>query len=450
MDYALDDLRHRPLFGLHYIGHASYVHPVSMATALDLPAHLLDRVPALLLGGVNLVRALGLAGIPVIVASPDEEEPAFASRYCAAKCVLPPLAHPEAAVDAIVTIGDRLSSIYGRRVPLFYGSDDYLKLLYANRQRLERYFLLMLSEPDVGAALLTKDDFETFARKLGLPVPAAIAWDGNASESVASYARPVLVKPSNKDGWTDSPLRKRAFGCAKALVFASGAEAAADPVLALFRDQLTCQPYIAGDDTSNWSYHGFADEKSQVLEGFVGRKIRTNPPDNGESAYIELADNEELRALGAQLAARMNLKGIFKMDFKRDASTGEWFLLEVNARFNLWHYVGAANGVNLMRTAYHFLLDGSRPAPGVARRADIRWLSLHLDARAFLALRAEGKLGVLRWLASIVFARKVYNVFSWTDPGPWVDLWRRRFTRLGSRGGEKLLTYVRQWRSTAS
>ena len=57
---------------------------------------------------------------------------------------------------------------------------------------------------------------------------------------------------------------------------------------------------------------------------------------------------------------------------------------------------------------------------------------------------------MLRWLASILFARKVYNVFSWTDPGPWLALWRRRFTRLGSRGGEKLLTYFRQWRSTAS
>jgi predicted ATP-grasp superfamily ATP-dependent carboligase len=421
-----------------------------MATALDLPAHLLDRVPALLLGGVNLVRALGLAGIPVIVASADEDEPAFASRYCAAKCLLPPLNHPEAGVDAIVTIGDRLSSMYGRRVPLFYGSDDYLKLLYAHRERLERYFLLMLNEPAVGAALLTKDDFETFARSLGLPVPTAMEWDGSGAEGVAGHAGPVVVKPSHKDGWTDSPLRKLAFGRAKALVFANGAQAAGDPVLAPFRDQLTCQPYVAGDDRCNWSYHGFADEKSQVIEWFVGRKLRTNPPDNGESAYIELAANDDLRALGEELVKRMQLKGIFKMDFKRDARTGEWFLLEVNARFNLWHYVGAANGVNLMRTAYDFLLNGTRAVSTGARRCDIRWLSLQLDWRAFRALRAEGKLGVLRWLASIVFARKVYNVFSWSDPGPWLSLWRRRFGKAASRAPEKLLTYVRQWRSTAS
>src|SRR5215212_3979566 len=133
--------------------------PRSMATALDLPAHLLDRIPVVLLGGVNLVRALGLAGIPAIVASAKDDEPAFASRYCVAKVLLPPFSQADAAADALVTIGDRLATMYGRRVPLFYGSDDGLKLLYAHRERLERYFLLMLNDPAVASALLTKADF---------------------------------------------------------------------------------------------------------------------------------------------------------------------------------------------------------------------------------------------------------------------------------------------------
>jgi predicted ATP-grasp superfamily ATP-dependent carboligase len=416
-----------------------------MPTALDLPAHVFDRIPVVLLGGLNLARALGMAGIPVIVASPNEDEPAFASRYCAAKCLLPPLAQGDAAVDAIVTIGDRLSSMYGRRVPLFYGSDDALKLIYAHRQRLERYYVLLLNDPQVAQALLTKDGFAAFAVARNLPVPAALSW-----ERLQDHEGAVVVKPSDKEGWTDSLLRKRAFGHAKALVFRSGAEALRDPVLGLFRDKLTCQQYVAGDDSSNWSYHAFADEKGRVLESFVGRKLRTCPPDNGESAYIQLVENDELRALGERLAASMPLKGIFKMDFKQDAATGAWYLLEVNARFNLWQYLGAANGVNLMRTAYDFLLEGKRPAAPARHRVDIRWLSLELDARAFRAMRAEGRLGLARWLASIVFARKVYNVFSWTDPGPWLRFWARRLRRLSSRGPARFLTLLRQWRSTAS
>jgi predicted ATP-grasp superfamily ATP-dependent carboligase len=398
---------------------------------------------------VNLVRTLGLAGIPAIVASPKEDEPAFASRYCRARCLLPPYSQPEAAAEALVAIGARLMAQYGRRVPLFYGSDDALNLIYAHREQLERYYLVLLNDAQVAASMLTKDGFEEFARRRGLPVPAALSWDGVGTAKLATHGGPVVVKPSNKEGWTDSPLRKRAFGRAKALVFPSGAEAAADKVLAHFRDQLTCQEYVSGDDRSNWSFHGFADEKGHVLQSFVGRKLRTCPPDNGESAYIELAVNEELRALGTRLAASMPLKGIFKMDFKQDARTGRWYLLEVNARFNLWQYVGAANGINLMCAAYEYLLEGKRPAEA-AYRTDRRWLSLELDARAFRSLRNEGKLGLAAWIASIAFTRKVYNLFAWSDPGPWVSFWTRRVRRLGTRAPARFITMVRQWRSTAS
>ena len=429
---------------------ASYQPFQSMATTPSLPAHVFDRVPVVLLGGVNLVRAVGLAGIPVIVASHEEDEPAFASRYCAAKCLLPSLANGEAVADALVTIGDRMATTYGRRVPLFYGSDDYLKLINAHRERLERYFLLLLNDREIADAMLTKDDFQAFARRRGLPVPAALQWDGEGAGSVAGHEGPVIVKPSNKDGWSDSMLRKRAFGRAKAIVFPNGAMAVADPVLKLFHDQLTVQQYVSGGDSCNWSYHGFADERGHVIESFVGRKLRTFPPDNGESAYIEIAHNDELRALGARLAACLPLKGAFKMDFKQDARTGRWYLLEVNARSTLWHYLGAANGVNLARAAYDWLLEGKRTAAGAVKYPNVRWLSLELDARAFRALRAEGKLGVVGWLASLAFARKVYNIFAWTDPGPWISFWAHRFGRLGARGSARFVTLVRQWRSTAS
>jgi len=83
-----------------------------MATVPLAALHSLDRsrVPVLLLGGVNLVRCLGLAGIPAIVASPDPAEPAFASRYCRASVVLPPYDHPK-VVSRLLALGEQLRSI---------------------------------------------------------------------------------------------------------------------------------------------------------------------------------------------------------------------------------------------------------------------------------------------------------------------------------------------------
>src|SRR5262245_45278689 len=67
-----------------------------------------QRPPVLLLGGLTLLRPLGFAGIPTIVASPYPDEPALVSRYCGGRCRLPPLVHEEAAAQALLDAGDRL------------------------------------------------------------------------------------------------------------------------------------------------------------------------------------------------------------------------------------------------------------------------------------------------------------------------------------------------------
>ena len=421
-----------------------------MAIHFELPGRRFETVPVLLLGGVNLVRSLGLAGIPAVVASTNPDDPVFASRYCAGRCVLPLLDKPEAAVDAIIGIGERLSTIHGRRIPLIYGSDDFLQVIYAQRERLQRYFLFLLSDAEVGEALMDKDRFQALAASRGIPVARVLEWEGEGPGSLAAAEGPVIVKPRTKHDWYDSQMRKRLFGDSKALIFPRGAELRAHPGFAHFHEQLSFQEYIPGDDRDLWSFHGIADESGAVLDSFVGRKIRTSPPLTGESAFIELARDEGLSALGREIAAKLPLRGPFKMDFKKDPRTGKWYLLEINARFNLWMYLGARNGLNLVRTAYDYLLDGARPVTTGMYATDLRWLSLGLDFAAFRELRRRGELSWSRWLLSILLSRNVGNYFSWTDPGPCIRLWMNRFVRIWRRGPRKVLALVRQWRSTAS
>jgi predicted ATP-grasp superfamily ATP-dependent carboligase len=423
-----------------------------MAPALDIPWSRLDpkRLPVVLLGGINLVRTLGMAGIQVIVASSNPDDETFASRHCLGRCVLPSFDQADCAVDAIVALGDRLSDTYGRRVPLMYGSDDALELIYAHRERMQRHFLLMLNDAQIGEALIAKDRFQALAQGRGIPVPQELQWEGDGPGTLGATRGAVLIKPCLKVDWYASQLRERLFpGDSKARVFANGAEVLGDPVVALFREQLTFQEYIPGGEGCLWSYHGLADGQGHVLASFVGRKIRTYPPVNGESAFIELARDESLCDLGRYVAARLPLKGVFKMDFKRDPRDGRWYLLEINARFNLWHYLGAHNGVNLMRAAYDFMVDGAQwEAQEYATRR--RWLSLGLDFRAYRRLAAAGKLSLRAWLSSIAFSRNIYNVFAWSDPAPWVRFQLNRVTRKGARAYELFVSHLRQWLSTAS
>ncbi|MER8406074.1 hypothetical protein NKH16_15195 [Mesorhizobium sp. M1307] len=400
-----------------------------------------ERPPVLLAAGTVLLRPLAMAGIPAIVASSDANDPTFASRYCNGRCILPPRSEPEALVDALLDVGDRLCKLVGRRVPLVYGEDYFLELIYAHRERFTKTFLLLLSEPEVGLALLTKDRFSALARDRGFPVPRSIPWEELPETDV-----PVLAKPRSKSVWKHSPIQDELFGDgSKARVFENGREAASQAGIARFRDQLTFQTYIGGDDRQLWSFHGVSDEHGTVLASFVGRKLRTSPPFTGESSFIELIQDDELATFGKRMAEQVPLKGIFKMDFKTDAKSGKHFLLEVNARFNLWNCLGAENGVNLLAVAYDYLVARKRPPP-LSYRTDTRWLCLPLDYRAYRQLAARRELSLVGWITSILSTRIVYNVFAWRDPAPLVMTFIRKLRKLL----RLIMAGPRQWRFTAS
>src|SRR6185436_14968802 len=94
--------------------------------------------PVVLLGGLNVVRALGMAGIPVIIASSKRQRPSMASRYCSGVIELPPIAEREAVVETLVQEAKRL----GARAPLFYDNDDRLSLVQDFRAALAPHYAL--------------------------------------------------------------------------------------------------------------------------------------------------------------------------------------------------------------------------------------------------------------------------------------------------------------------
>jgi predicted ATP-grasp superfamily ATP-dependent carboligase len=401
--------------------------------------------PVLLLGGLNILRTLGMARIPAILASPRPDDVAAASRHCGGFLVLPPLERRDAVLEALLAAGERLAGLFGAPLPLFYSNDDYQEIVQAQRERLGRHFRLLLNDEHVARELLDKERFNAFAAAYGLPVPQHLEWD-----ALEDHEGMVLVKPKTRLAWDDSPVYRRLFGGeGKARVFSSARALLADPVAAQLRDQLALQEYVAGDDRALCSYHGVADERGRVLAWFIGRKLRTSPPRTGFSSFIELAHDGALAGIGRAVAERIPLKGVFKLDFKRDAATGRWRLLEINARYNLWHYPAACNGLNLPKVAYDYLVHGTRLEQSPPYRTTFRWLCWRLDLRAFRSLRARGEIGLLAWLWSLAQAPYVCELFAWSDPLPWLKTMARKLRRV-PRLTARLTSRFWRWRSTAS
>ncbi len=399
------------------------------------------RPPVVLLGGLNVLRALGVAGIPVIVASSCKDEVAFASRYCRGRLQLPSLDHKRAVADALLRAGERLSGGLGRRLPLFYSNDGWQRLVQDYRSELAQHYTLLLNDPDVADALIEKDLFQPLAVARGLPIPRTLDWD-----ALERFSDPVILKPRTKFAHEVSPAHLRLFGRqGKACIFPNGRALLADTSAQQLRDEVLIQEYVGGDDRQIWSFHGFCDEHSELLGWFIGRKLRTYPALTGASTYLELAHDEPLADLGRSIVSALGLKGPFKIDLKRDPRTGRFRVLEVNARYNLWHYLGAANGLNLPLTAYEYLVYGKRPAAARPYRTTYRWIYLRFDWLAYRELAARGELSFAGWLASLVAAPKVGQLFSWRDPLPLLCTLKHLTSRLPRLGG-----VLRRWLSTAS
>lgn len=201
------------------------------------------------------------------------------------------------------------------------------------------------------------------------------------------------------------------------------------PHLVAHPEPLLLQAAIAGDETRIVSYHAYFAATGECVAGFTGRKVRTFPRECGHSTCVEITDDPELRALGRAIATRLGLRGVVKLDFKEHPLTGERLLLEVNPRFNLWHWPAAVAGVNLPALVYRDLAGTEVPGPRPLRRG-VRWLSFLDDVNAFRDHRRSGELTLVAWLASLARCR-AWEGFAWDDPLPAAVAFGRFVLRAG-------------------
>jgi hypothetical protein len=92
--------------------------------------------------------------------------------------------------------------------------------------------------------------------------------------------------------------------------------------------------------------------------------------------------------------------------------------------------------------AYDFFNGKKVPEPSRATTR-YRWLCMRFDWPAFKELRERGELNVAQWLWSLAQAPKVYEIFSWSDPLPFLRFWATRI-------GAALSRRMHRWLATAS
>jgi predicted ATP-grasp superfamily ATP-dependent carboligase len=357
-------------------------------------------------GDSDLLRPLALEGIRCAVFT-DPMDPVRYSRFARFTFERRPAwLDPEGAVDQLVAFGSGQPA----KPVLYFQDDASLLLVSRNRERLRGHFRIVVAEAELVEQLVDKRRFAELARRHQLPVPRSREVIGDEPlppESELGF--PLIAKPLiRREQWDE---------------IADGAKAIRiDDVGALRRLRkdtatagidLLLQELLPGPESRVESYHCYVDEDGLTAGEFTGRKIRTWPPAFGHSTSLELTNDEELAAAGREIVSRIGLRGVAKLDFKRTAE-GRLYLLEVNARFSLWHHLGARAGVNLPFLVYCDVVGEARP-PQRQARAGARWCWLGADLQA---ARAQG-VPPWRWLAWALRS-DAKTVVAFDDPLPFL------------------------------
>lgn len=393
--------------------------------------------PVCVLGDVDLVRALGLAGIRSVVVAADDD-PVRYSRHVIA--TLPRLDH--------WTEGDRiaaeLSAWAGGQVEtpvLLAQTDGDLLLVSRHRAQLAGAFRFLVPDATLVEDLVDKERFQRLAQRLDLDVPRAATLASVGSPRIPSGLRPpLIVKPLTRRGLVDVDEHGKAVRIdSQSQLDALWTRTSARGV------DLLLQELVPGPESRIESWHAYVDAAGAVVGEFCGEKIRTWPPQYGHSTALRITSTADVARAGAAVVDRLNLQGLVKVDFKRDPM-GALRLLEVNPRATLWHHPGAVAGVNLAALVYADLTGRPRP-PQRAATAGVTWCAPREDR---WAARATG-VPTAVWVSQTLRCGARSGA-SWGDPGPFLrgELVPALARRLRPRGRAARLPSERLSRSAAS
>lgn len=393
-----------------------------------------EKIPALIVGEIGLVRSIGEAGIPITVGSYYPDNVSLYSKYCGTQLHFPHTTS-EAFADEMMKFGRQQ-----KRKMVFFSDDDRAVLTFSRyRERLSEFFYFNLPENSVVEDVLDKRRFGKVARGVGIPVP--MTFMPESAEDLVLVADqisfPCILKPASKDDWWHPDFLRIVGPYRKAIQCDTK-----DELIQYYRKvvqvnpKVVVQEYIAGDDSNLFSVNMYFNSRKEMLAYFIGHKLRIYPVHAGVASLVETIDNEEMRDLALDSARKLNIQGHFNIQFKRDSNTNALKVMEIHTRNSLWCYLATGAGLNISAIAYYDMIGEPYPLKK-NYQTGVKWLDIAKDLKAQKDYRKNGELTFGMWLRSLR-GRRVHHILSFRDPMPLLaDLWfilKRRWERGVDKG----------------
>lgn len=374
----------------------------------------LQKQPALVCSEIGLVRCLGAAGIAVLTGTEESDNGALYSRYSKQGYIFSSY-ESEEFIKELIELGKTLDY-----KPVLMSYDDRLILnVSQHREVLSEYFTFLMPDKKMVENLLDKMKFIGLSEEFNLPSPASVkvSEEKDLEQIKGSLKKPYLIKPIYRHHWFDKRFPEVVGSYKKAFVSNSIEELGEQySRISQINPNVVVQEYIEGPDDHMYDVNMYINQMGQVVGSIVSQKIRVFPSTAGYGSYVVTVDDKEILDLSKEIAAKLNLRGMINVQFKREAKTLEPKLIEIHPRTSIFDVVGIKSGINVP-AMYYSDMTGIPIPENKEERYGVKYINVSRDLRFILKNRKS--LTTLN-LAKSYMGKKVFDGLSIKDPIPTI------------------------------
>lgn len=339
------------------------------------------------LNGLGVARALGMRGIKVVGLDNNRLIASRFSKYVYEfKVVTTPLVSERKFIEDLIALGKKED-----QKPLLLPTNDVWAIAISKyKSILEKYFISYAPDYQIVDKIINKKVFYETMLRNSVRIPKT--YNVKSYQDVVAlkdqFEYPIVMKPNDRMNTNRSDEETGIYNKFRMVSIERYDDFEAYKGIIEKYDFLF-QQKIPGLSNSMFSVGVYADERSDVIAVFSGRKVRGYPLEHGDCFAGESMWVEDLIVTAKKIIKILQFTGIAEVEFKKNEIDNEYYLIEVNPRTWSWIGITPYAGVNLPLIAFEHMVNAKKIYKEMDRKKKVLWVRM-IDDRYNCCHNHEG------------------------------------------------------------
>ncbi|MDQ6422217.1 carboxylate--amine ligase [Paenibacillus sp. LHD-117] len=361
--------------------------------------------------GLSTIRCLGEHGIHTVAVDYSEKQAYGAlSKYTSERLISP---HYKDETSAFIAFLKDYAKKQSAKPVLIPCHDSYVEVIDEYLDELRELYLIPQTEQGLYTKAMNKEVLHRMAQEHGVNVPETVrvGEEDFAQKIDAMIKFPCVVKPTDSPSFV-AKFRRKLFKVHNHAELNEALEKAKKAGL-----EVIVQRIIPGFDDHMYTFDAYLNQDSKVTHWLTCQKFRQYPINFGASVYTGQRHVPELFEIGAPFLEAIGWKGFAEIEFKKDAETGQYYLIEINVRITNLNNLLYEVGLNFPYITYRELTGSPVEPKAITKNTGrVFWYFYEdmLAVRDYIKTKQLTPGQVFRSL----FKPKANAIWRWSDPKP--------------------------------